>query len=91
MRTKAAIPCICTARAERTEREARERADQVYRRTSLVLNNAAEKLDSVTSQVGPLADSILEQIRHLESGVGATRQSLQDAVCVLEQLRPTHE
>lgn len=78
-------------RAERTEREARERADQVYRRTSLVLNNAAEKLDSVTSQVGPLADSILEQIRHLESGVGATRQSLQDAVCVLEQLRPNHE
>ena len=78
-------------RAERTEREARERADQVYRRTSLVLNSAAEKLDCVTSQVGPLADSILEQIRHLESGVGATRQSLQDAVCVLEQLRNNHE
>ena len=74
-------------RAERTEREARERADQVYRRTSLVLNNAAEKLDCVTSQVSPLADSVLEQIRLLEAGVGATRQSLQDAVSVLEQLR----
>ena len=74
-------------RAERTEREARERAEQVYRRTSLVLNNAAEKLDCVTSQVSPLADSVLEQIRLLEAGVGATRQSLQDAVSVLEQLR----
>lgn len=74
-------------RAERTEREARERAEQVYRRTSLVLNNAAEKLDGVTSQVSPLADSVLEQIRLLEAGVGATRQSLQDAVSVLEQLR----
>ena len=78
-------------RAERTEREARERAEQVYRRTNLVLDNAAAKLDCVTSQVGPLADSVLEQIRLLEAGVGATRQSLQDAVSVLEQLRPNHE
>lgn len=75
-------------RAERTEREARERAEQVYRRTNLVLDNAAAKLDCVTTQVGPLADSVLEQIRLLETGVGATRQSLQDALSVLEQLRP---
>ena len=78
-------------RAERTEREARERAEQVYRRTNLVLDNAAAKLDCVTTQVGPLADSVLEQIRLLETGVGATRQSLQDALSVLEQLRPNHE
>ena len=78
-------------RAERTEREARERAEQVYRRTNLVLNSAAEKMDCLSSRVGPLADSVLEQIRLLEAGVGATRQSLQDAVSVLEQLRPNQE
>lgn len=78
-------------RAERTEREARERAEQVYRRTNLVLDNAAAKLDCVTTQVGPLADSVLEQIRLLETGVGATRQSLQDALSVLEQLRANRE
>ena len=75
-------------RAERTERMARERADLIYRQTSGVLGEASVRVNDVAAQVGPMADQILVQLSQLQNTVNTTRQSLQDAVVIINTLRP---
>lgn len=75
-------------RAERTERLARERADLIYRQTNGVLNQASVRVSEMAEQVIPIADQILMQINQLQNTVTTTRQSLQDAVVIMNTLRP---
>lgn len=75
-------------RAERTERLARERADLIYRQTNGVLNEASVRVSEMADQVIPIADQILMQLSQLQSTVTASKQSLQDAVVIINTLRP---
>ena len=93
---KAAAPAVAAVpdseleiyrRAERTERMARERADLVYRQTSNILTEASVRVSDMSEKVVPIADDILAQINQLQSTVSATRQSLQEAVVILNTLR----
>ena len=43
-------------RAERTERVARERAEQIYHRVNGVLSDATVKVDEATSQIGGMSE-----------------------------------
>lgn len=91
-----AAPVSCSAseeleiyrRAERTERMARERADLIYRQTNGILNEASVRVNEMADQVVPIADQILMQISQLQNSVNATKQSLQDAVVIINTLRP---
>lgn len=75
-------------RAERTERMARERADLVYRQTNGILNEASVRVNEMAEQVVPIADQILMQLTQLQNTVSTTKQSLQDAVVIINTLRP---
>lgn len=75
-------------RAERAERMARERADLVYRQTNGILNEASIRVNEMADQVVPIADQILMQITQLQNAVNSTKQSLQDAVVIINTLRP---
>ena len=91
-----AAPAVYTAaeeleiyrRAERTERMAKERADLVYRQTNSILKEASVRVGDMAEQVVPIADQILMQISQLQNAVNTTRQSLQDAVVIINTLRP---
>lgn len=74
-------------RAERTERMAKERADLVYRQTSGILSEASVRVNEMANQVIPIADQILMQIGQLQSTVNGAKQSLQDAVVIINTLR----
>ena len=75
-------------RAERTERMARERADLIYRQTNGILKEASVRVSDMAEQVVPIADQILMQISQLQNAVNTSRQSLQDAVVIINTLRP---
>ena len=75
-------------RAERTERMAKERADLIYRQTNGVLNEASIRVNEMADQVVPIADQILMQIGQLQNAVNASKQSLQDAIVIMNTLRP---
>jgi len=74
-------------RAERTERMARERADLIYRQTNGILTEASVRVNEMADQVVPIADQILMQISQLQNAVNTTKQSLQDAVVIVNTLR----
>ena len=75
-------------RAERTERMARERADMIYRQTNGILNEATVRVNGMADQVIPIADQLLMQVAQLQNAVNITKQSLQDAVVIMNTLRP---
>lgn len=75
-------------RAERTERMAKERADMIYRQTNGILKEASLRVNGVTEQIVPITDQILIQLAQLQNTVTTTKQSLQDAVVILNTLRP---
>ena len=78
-------------RAERIERLARERADQLYRQTNGVLADASLKVDQVASDIGGIADQVLSQLQVLQLAVTGSKQALKDAADVMYTLRPQLE
>ena len=75
-------------RAERTEREARERAELVYRQANGALAEATVKVDEAFAQIGDMADKLNEQLMHLQSAVTVSRQALSDASASLYSIVP---
>ena len=78
-------------RAERMERMARERAEQVYDRTNGILADATAQVDGVADQIGALADTVLQQLEQLKSVVGTSKDALKSAADSLYSLRPEEE
>ena len=78
-------------RAERIERLARERADQLYRQTNGVLADASLKVDQVAADIGGIADQVVAQLQMLQQAVSGSKQALQDAADVMYTLRPKLE
>ena len=75
-------------RAERTERMARERAEQVYRQTNGVLADASAKVDEAAGQVSQISDHVMSQLDLLREAVNCSKQALTDAASGLYSLKP---
>ena len=78
-------------RAERAEREAKERAELVYRQANGALADATVKVDEAFFQIGELADKVSEQLSQLQQAVTVSRQALSDASASLYHIAPGSE
>ena len=78
-------------RAERTERLARERAEQLYRQANGALADATVKVDNTANQIGQLSDRVAEQLAELQTAVADSKQALRDAAATMYTIRPTME
>lgn len=78
-------------RAERTERLARERAEQVYHQVNGVLGDATVKVDEAAGSISVLSDQVLTQLNQLQEAVSGSKQALQEAADTMYALRPTQE
>ena len=78
-------------RAERIERMAQERADQIYRKTNGVLAEASVMVDQVAADIGGAADQVVQQLQMLQQTVTGSKQALKDAAAVMYAIRPEAE
>lgn len=78
-------------RAERAERMARERADQVYRQTNGVLADATTKVEEAATQITDISNHVMSQLDLLRSAVDGSKQALADAAAGLYSLKPKEE
>ena len=75
-------------RAERIEREAKERAELVYFQANGVLSEATAKVDELSSDITDLADQVMRQLTQLQVAVSSSKQALQDASSIMNTIRP---
>lgn len=75
-------------RAERIERNARERAELVYHQASGVLSEAIARVDGTTAEITAKADDAMSQLTQLQVAVSASKQALQDALSLMNAIRP---
>lgn len=75
-------------RAERAERAAKERAEQVYRKTNGLLADATCKVDDAANLIGSAADQVVTQLSALQAAVNTSRAALQEAADSLYSLKP---
>ena len=75
-------------RAERTERNARERAEQIYRQATGTLADATALVDDAAGRLGTMADSVKEQLAQLQSAIETSKASLKDAAEIMATIRP---
>ena len=78
-------------RAERMEREARERSEQIYRQTNSVLADATVQLEDATGGIFELADQVMGQLEQLLSAVERSKQALKNASDTMYAIRPQEE
>ncbi len=78
-------------RAERTERVARERAEQIYHQVNGVLSDATVKVDEAASQLGDMSEQFLSRLDALRAAVDGSRQALNAAAQTMYALRPETE
>ena len=74
-------------RAERTERVARERAEQVYSETGAVLTQASNRIDSALRQMNGISRQVSTQLDTLQAAISSSRLALQDAADTIEKLK----
>ena len=75
-------------RAERTEREAKERAELVYFQANSVLSEATGRVDTISGEITEMADHVMSQLTQLQMLVSSSKQALQDASSLLNTIRP---
>ena len=75
-------------RAERIEREARERSELVYFQANGVLTEAAAKVDTIATDITDMADQVMSQLTQLQIAVSSSKQALQDASSIMGTIRP---
>ena len=75
-------------RAERMEREAKERAELVYFQANGVLTEASARVDSVAAEITDMADHVMGQLTQLQMAVSASKQALQEASSIMNTIRP---
>ena len=78
-------------RAERLERIARERSEQVYRLANGALADATVKVDEAFSQISTLTDLVTTQLQQLQSAVADSKQAFSDAASTLYAIRPDNQ
>ena len=75
-------------RAERIEREARERAELVYFQANGVLSEATAKVDGIAADITDMADQVMSQLTQLQMAVSSSKQALQEASSIMNTIRP---
>ena len=75
-------------RAERIEREAKERAELVYFQANSVLTEATAKVDGISADITEMADQVMTQLTQLQMAVSSSKQALQDASSIMGTIRP---
>ncbi len=75
-------------RAERIEREAKERADLVYYQANGVLSEATAKVEGISADITDMADQVMRQLTQLQMAVSSSKQALQDATSIMNTIRP---
>lgn len=75
-------------RAERMERQAKERADAMFQRANGVIADATFKVDEASSKINSIADQVAAQLSTLQDAVANSKQALRDASATLYTIRP---
>lgn len=78
-------------RAERMERQAKERSELIYQTANGVLADATAKVDEATAQISGIADQVAAQLAVLQTAVTGSKQALSDAAATLYTIRPTED
>ena len=78
-------------RAERVEREAKERATQVYEHANGILADATAKVDAAAAQISHMATQVTGHLTSLQGLVSDSKAVLVDAASSLYSLRPEEE
>ena len=78
-------------RAERAERLAQERAQQMYQQAHGIIADATVKVDGAAAQIGQLSESVMEQLRQLQEAVAGSNSALKDAAAGMFAIRPETE
>lgn len=74
-------------RAERMERQAKERADSMYTRANGIVADATAKVDEASQQLNGIADQITEQLSALQGAIVDSKRALQEATASLYNIR----
>lgn len=75
-------------RAERTERLARERAEQMYRQANAVLADATVKVEDAAAVIGQMSDKVMGELAQLQDTISGSKQALRDAAATMYSIRP---
>ena len=78
-------------RAERVERDARNRAREISDKANSALSDATNKVDETAIQISELTDSAMQQLRQLQLAIAGSKQVLRDTATVLYSIRPEDE
>ena len=78
-------------RAERVERVAKERAEQIYAQANGVLAEATLKAESASAHIGAIADQVSNQLKEYQDSVLETKTTFQEAVATLYAIKPQVE
>ena len=78
-------------RAERTERYARERAENMYQQVNAALADATAKVDGTAKEVGQVTDRVIAQLAELQDAVSGSKQALREAAATMYTIKPTLE
>ena len=78
-------------RAERTERIAKERSEQIYRQATATLADATTRVDDAAGTLTAMADSVKEQLELLQSAIDSSKTSLKEAADIMSTIRPQEE
>ncbi|MGM9605314.1 MAG: hypothetical protein ACI3XG_09640 [Faecousia sp.] len=78
-------------RAERVERVAKERARQVGHQTADALGKISTQMDDAVSQLSDVSARMMEQLNQLQQAVSGSRQAVQTAAGMAEQLNAEME
>lgn len=78
-------------RAERAERLAQERAQQVNTQTNAILADATVKAEAAAAQLAQLADQANAQLKIYEDAIADSKALFQDAIDALYALKPAEE
>lgn len=75
-------------RAERVERQAKERTEVMYHRANGVIADATIKVDDAAGQIATLADQVAGQLTLLQQAVSGSKRALTDAAASLYAIKP---
>lgn len=78
-------------RAERMERAAKQRSQQIYQQAAGILAEATAMVDASAQQFTDIADSIGAQFARLQTAAGESKSALKDAAALMYAIRPEEE
>ena len=78
-------------RAERAERVAQERANQIYQQVNGALADATVKVDDAAALISRMANELTGQMEAFQVAVTGSKQALRDAVDAMYAARPEAE